>query len=118
MKKKILLVSALVALTVVFAFAVPQPTTEKFEVKDRPNAHIYVTKIYESEFWAEFYMIYEEKTDSFDEKVTEKIMYEFISRYKVDHKFSRVEVEDLEAANIDEDFTRVRKRVIFRQNRK
>lgn len=99
-------------------FAAPETTTDKIAVEGRQDAFIYVTQIYSSEYWAEFFVVYEEKTTTFDEAETEKILYEFISKYKVDKKFSRVEVEDLEAARQTDDITRVTKRVIFRQIRK
>lgn len=97
--------------------AIPQPTTTKYEAEGRSEAYIYMTEIYKADYFAEFYVVYEEKATTFDEAVTEKLLYEFISRYKIDHAFSRVEVEDLEAAKTVEGVTRVTKRVIFRQNR-
>ncbi len=106
-------------LALMFGFAdVPAKTTEKTAVEGRRDAYIYVTKIYDSEYWAEFYVAYEEPSKTFDEAQTEKILYEFISNYKVEHKYSRVEVEDLEAARQSDNVTRVTKRVIFRQLRK
>ncbi|MEL3904142.1 MAG: hypothetical protein P1P63_03370 [Treponemataceae bacterium] len=98
--------------------AATETTTEKIVVDGRSNAYIYVTKIYDSEYWAEFFIVYEENSKTFDEAETEKILYEFISNYKVEHKYSRVEVEDLEAARQTDNVTRVTKRVIFRQIRK
>lgn len=103
-------------LALMFGFAeAPAKTTEKTAVEGRKDAYIYVTKIYDSEYWAEFYVAYEEPSKTFDEAQTEKILYEFISNYKVEHKYSRVEVEDLEAARQSDNVTRVTKRVIFRQ---
>lgn len=102
----------------VFAADGLKPTTEKIQVEGRSEAYIYVTRIYFSEHWAEFYIVYEEKSSTFDEAETEKILYEFFSNYKVEKKFSRVEVEDLEAARETDKVTKVTKRVIFRQTRK
>lgn len=98
--------------------ALPQTTTEKIAVEGRKDAFIYITQIYSSEYWAEFFIVYEEPTSTFNEAETEKILYEFISNYKVEKQFSRVEVEDLEAARQTDKMTRVTKRVIFRQLRK
>ena len=99
-------------------FAVPETSTEKIKVEGKNSAYIYITQIYASEYWAEFFVVYEESSNTFNEADTEKILYEFISKYKLDHNFSRVEVEDLEAARETEKLTRVTKRVIFRKIRK
>ncbi|MEL3908895.1 MAG: hypothetical protein P1P64_07820 [Treponemataceae bacterium] len=111
--------SVLFSLILAFGlFAVTEVTTEKIAVEGHKDAYIYVTQIYASEYWSEFYIVYEEPSNTFDETETEKILYEFFSNYKVEKKFSRVEVEDLEAPRQTEEITRVTKRVIFRQVRK
>lgn len=114
-----------ISLSIVFAllmsaavFAAPETTTEKIPVEGRQDAYLYVTQIYASEYWAEFFIVYEEPSKTFDAAESEKILYEFISNYKVEKKFSRVEVEDLLESQENAQLTRVTKRVIFRQIRK
>lgn len=120
MKKKFFL-AAIFSLFAVFVFAESntiQPKTTKYEIKSRQSAVIFMTEIYSSQYWAEIYLTYEENNDSYDEAIAEKIIYEFISTYKVDNKFSTVEIEDLKAASSDKQKTTILKRLIFRQIRK
>lgn len=114
-----------VAIVAVFAsvslslFAqVAQPKTVEYPVQGRKNAIIKMTEIYKNEYWVEFYLVYEESNKTFDEAATEKAIYEFLSNYKRDNVFARVEIEDLKAAAIGSKNTTVEKRVIFRHLRK
>lgn len=120
MKKKFFAIS-IMALLVLAVFAenpaLVKPKTEKIEIKDRPSAVIYWTKMdipgLENQF--EFYLTYEENNDSFDEAISEKIIMEFIAEYKRTNVFSKFEVEDLKAASRGKTKTTVLKRVIFRK---
>ena len=118
--KKIILACLLVFFPVVSIFAsdVIQPKTVKYEVEGKSSAVIYMTEIYSSEYWTEIYLTYEENNETYDEAETEKAIYEFISKYKVDNKFSTVEIEDLKAASKNDKKTTVLKRLIYRQIRK
>ena len=87
-------------------------------ISNRKNAIIKMTEIYKNEYWVEFYLVYEESNKTFDEAATEKAIYEFLSNYKRDNVFARVEIEDLKAAAIGSKNTTVEKRVIFRHLRK
>ncbi|AGT44023.1 hypothetical protein [Treponema pedis] len=118
MKKKIIISITVLSALAVFASNVIQPKTTKYTVERRSSAAIYMTEIYSSEYWTEVYLTYEEDNDKYDEAETEKEIYEFISKYKVEHKFSTVEIEDLKAAAVGEKKTTVLKRLIFRQIRK
>ena len=119
MKKRIFAVCiAAVLAAAVFAVTEVKPKTVKYSVPGRSTATFYMTEIYAAEFWAEFYLTYEENNDVYDEAEAEKAIYEFISMYKVEHKFSLVEVEELKAATIGKKNTTVLKRIIFRQVRK
>ncbi len=122
MKKKIFIAIMLVASFAVFAAnGIIQPKTTKYRVKaEGRTVYIYMTEIYSSEYWAEVYMDYEEEEDTYDEAVATKIIYEFISKYKVEHKFSIVEIEDLKGPSEGEKDGKiiVKKRLIFRQIRK
>lgn len=119
MKKRFFCISIFAVLTALCVFAnIPQPKTEKFKAEGKSNAFIYMTEIYRSEYWAEFYCTYEEDKNTYDEAETEKILYEFISNYKRDHKFSRVEIEDLKGSSEGEKTITMQKRIIFRQIRK
>lgn len=120
MKKKIF-IPVIMVLFSVFVFAsnnIIQPKTTKYEIENRASATIYMTEIYSSEYWTEIYLTYEEDNNSYDEAIAEGIIYEFISKYKIDNKFSMVEVEDLAARKVGEKTTTVLKRLIFRQVRK
>ena len=122
MKKRIFAISimALLALAVFAENAANVTTkTEKIEVKDRPSAVIYWTKmdVPGLENQVEFYLTYEENNDTYDEAICEKIIMEFIAEYKRINVFSKFEVEDLKAASIGKTKTTVVKRVIFRKVR-
>ena len=113
--KKNLCVATLVAMFSLLSLSlfaqVAQPKTVEYPVQGRK-------KIYKNEYWVEFYLIYEEANKTFDEAATEKAIYEFLSNYKRDNVFARVEIEDLKAAAIGSKNTIVEKRVIFRHLRK
>ena len=122
MKKKFFAISimALLALAVFAQNAANVTTkTQKIEVKDRPSAVIYLTKmdVPGLENQVEFYLTYEENNDTYDEAVCEKIIMEFIAEYKRTNVFSKFEVEDLKAASVGKTKTTVVKRVIFRKVR-
>ena len=122
MKKKFFAISimALLALAVFAQNAANVTTkTQKIEVKDRPSAVMYLTKmdVPGLENQVEFYLTYEENNDTYDEAVCEKIIMEFIAEYKRTNVFSKFEVEDLKAASIGKTKTTVLKRVIFRKVR-
>ena len=122
MKKRIFAISimALLALAVFAENAANVTTkTQKIEVKDRPSAVIYWTKmdVPGLENQVEFYLTYEENNDTYDEAICEKIIMEFIAEYKRTNVFSKFEVEDLKAASIGKTKTTVLKRVIFRKVR-
>ena len=122
MKKKFFAISimALLALAVFAENAANVTTkTQKIEVKDRPSAVMYWTKmdVPGLENQVEFYLTYEENNDTYDEAICEKIIMEFIAEYKRINVFSKFEVEDLKAASIGKTKTTVVKRVIFRKVR-
>ncbi|AAS11755.1 MULTISPECIES: hypothetical protein [Treponema] len=122
MKKKFFAISimALLALAVFAQNAANVTTkTQKIEVKDRPSAVMYLTKmdVPGLENQVEFYLTYEENNDTYDEAVCEKIIMEFIAEYKRTNVFSKFEVEDLKAASVGKTKTTVVKRVIFRKVR-
>ena len=122
MKKKFFALSIMAFLALaVFAENAANVTTktEKIEVKDRPSAVIYWTKmdVPGLENQVEFYLTYEENNDTYDEAICEKIIMEFIAEYKRINVFSKFEVEDLKAASIGKTKTTVVKRVIFRKVR-
>ena len=122
MKKKFFAISimALLALAVFAENAANVTTkTQKIEVKDRPSAVMYWTKmdVPGLENQVEFYLTYEENNDTYDEAVCEKIIMEFIAEYKRTNVFSKFEVEDLKAASIGKTKTTVVKRVSFRKVR-
>ena len=120
MKKKFFALSIMAFLALaVFAENAANVTakTQKIEVKDRPSAVIYWTKmdVPGLENQVEFYLTYEENNDTYDEAICEKIIMEFIAEYKRINVFSKFEVEDLKAASIGKTKTTVVKRVIFRK---
>lgn len=122
MKKKFFAMSIMVLLVLaVFAEnpALVKPKTEKIEIKDRPTAVIYWTRmdVPGLENQLEFYLTYEESNDTYNEADCEKIIMEFIAEYKRINVFSKFEVEDLKAASIGKTKTTVVKRVIFRKVR-
>ena len=122
MKKKFFAISimALLALAIFAENAANVTTkTQKIEVKDRPSAVMYWTKmdVPGLENQVEFYLTYEENNDTYDEAICEKIIMEFIAEYKRINVFSKFEVEDLKAASIGKTKTTVVKRVIFRKVR-
>ena len=122
MRKKFFAISimALLALAIFAENAANVTTkTQKIEVKDRPSAVMYWTKmdVPGLENQVEFYLTYEENNDTYDEAVCEKIIMEFIAEYKRTNVFSKFEVEDLKAASIGKTKTTVVKRVIFRKVR-
>ncbi len=119
MKKKIFIAIMLVASLALFASNTIQPKTTKYKVTaEGRTVYIYMTEIYSSDYWTEVYMTYEEDNDTYDEEVANKIIYEFISKYKLDNKFSKVDIEDLKEATIGDENTTMEKRLIFRQIRK
>ena len=122
MKKKFFAISimALLALAVFAQNAANVTTkTQKIEVKDRPSAVMYLTKmdVPGLENQVEFYLTYEENNDTYNEADCEKIIMEFIAEYKRTNVFSKFEVEDLKAASVGKTKTTVVKRVIFRKVR-
>ncbi|EMB27973.1 hypothetical protein HMPREF9727_01902 [Treponema denticola MYR-T] len=122
MKKKFFAISimALLALAVFAQNAANVTTkTQKIEVKDRPSAVMYLTKmdVPGLENQVEFYLTYEENNDTYNEADCEKFIMEFIAEYKRTNVFSKFEVEDLKAASIGKTKTTVVKRVIFRKVR-
>ncbi|EMB43913.1 MULTISPECIES: hypothetical protein [Treponema] len=122
MKKKFFAISimALLALAVFAQNAANVTTkTQKIEIKDRPSAVMYLTKmdVPGLENQVEFYLTYEENNDTYNEADCEKIIMEFIAEYKRTNVFSRFEVEDLKAASVGKTKTTVVKRVIFRKVR-
>jgi len=114
MNKKILALCAFMLLAVVLSAQTVQPKKQKIKVEGRANASLYMTEVYKTDNWAEYYFVYEENKNTFDENEAEKIMYEFFSNYKRDNAFSSVEVEDLKGASIGKTTTTMEKRVIFR----
>lgn len=114
MNKKILALCTCMLLAVVVSAQTAQPKTEKMKVAGRENAYILMTEIYKTDNWAEYYCVYEEDKNTFDEAAAEKAMYEFFSNYKREHSFSSVEVEDLKGAAIGKTKTTIEKRIIFR----
>ncbi|EGC76994.1 hypothetical protein [Treponema denticola] len=122
MKKKFFAISimALLALAVFAQNAANVTTkTQKIEVKDRPSAVMYLTKmdVPGLENQVEFYLTYEENNDTYNEADCEKFIMEFIAEYKRTNVFSKFEVEDLKAASVGKTKTTVVKRVIFRKVR-
>ncbi|MGP1414414.1 MAG: hypothetical protein ACTTJ6_00575 [Treponema sp.] len=112
-------IGAMIALVSLSLFAqTVKPKTTEYPVQGRKDAVIKMTEIYKNEYWVEFYLVYEEPTRTFDEAATEKAIYEFLSNYKRDNVFARVEIEDLKAATTGAKNTTVEKRVIFRNLRK
>ena len=114
MNKKILALCAFMLLAVIVSAQTVQPKKEKFKVDGRDKAYIYLTEIYKTDNWAEYYCVYEEDKNSFNENDAEKAMYEFFSNYKRDNLFSSVEVEDLKGALVGKTTTTMQKRIIFR----
>ena len=114
MNKKILALCAFMLLAVVVSAQTVQPKKEKIKVDGRDKAYIYLTEIYKTDNWAEYYCVYEEDKNSFNESEAEKAMYEFFSNYKRDNLFSSVEVEDLKGALVGKTTTTMQKRIIFR----
>ena len=122
MKKRIFAISIMAFLALaVFAENAANVTTktQKIEVKDRPSAVMYWTKmdVPGLENQVEFYLTYEESNDTYNEADCEKFIMEFIAEYKRINVFSKFEVEDLKAASIGKTKTTVVKRVIFRKVR-
>ena len=114
MNKKILALCAFMLLAVIVSAQTVQPKKEKFKVDGRDKAYIYLTEIYKTDNWAEYYCVYEEDKKTFDEDAAEKAMYEFFSNYKREHAFSSVEVEDLKGVTVGKSTTTMEKRIIFR----
>ena len=114
MNKKILALCTFMLLAAIMTAQAAQPKREKIKVEGRDTAYIYMTEIYKTDNWAEYYCVYEEDKNTFDENEAEKVMYEFFSNYKRDKGFSSVEVEDLKGASIGKTMTTMEKRVIFR----
>ena len=101
-----------------FAEEATKLTTVEYKVEGRKNAVIKMTETYRNEYWVEFYLVYEESNKTYDEAETEKAIYEFLSNYKRDNVFARVEIEDLKGTTIGKSKTSMQKRVIFRHLRK
>lgn len=122
MKKKVcvaMMASVFAFLSFASVFAdVEQPKTVEYPVPGKKNAKIKMKEIYKNEFWIEFYLVYEEANKTYDEKETEKAIYEFLSNYKRDNVYARVEIEDLKGTSIGKTITTMEKRVIFRHLRK
>ena len=114
MNKKILALCAFMLLAVVLTAQTVQPKKQKIKVEGRENASLYLTEIYKTDNWAEYYCVYEENKNTFNEDEAEKGMYEFFSNYKRDNAFSSVEVEDLKGVTIGKTTTTMEKRVVFR----
>ena len=114
MNKKILALCAFMLLAVVLSAQTIQPKKQKIKVEGRANANLYMTEIYKTDNWAEYYCVYEEDKTKFNEDNAEKAMYEFFSNYKREHAFSSVEVEDLKGVTIGKSTTTMEKRIIFR----
>lgn len=110
-------VFAFLSFASVFADAV-QPKTVEYTVANRKSAKIKMKEIYRNEFWIEFYLVYEEPNKTYDEKETEKAIYEFLSNFKRDNVYARVEIEDLKGTSIGKTVTTMEKRVIFRHLKK
>ena len=86
MNKKILALCAFMLLAVVLSAQTVQPKKQKIKVEGRANASLYMTEIYKTDNWAEYYC----------------------------NAFSSVEVEDLKGATTGQKTTTMEKRVIFR----
>ena len=110
-------VFAFLSFASVFADAV-QPKTVEYTVANRKSAKIKMKEIYRNEFWIEFYLVYEEPNKTYDEKETEKAIYEFLSNFKRDNVYAHVEIEDLKGTSIGKTVTTMEKRVIFRHLKK
>lgn len=93
-------------------------TTVEYKVEGRKNAVIKMTETYRNEYWVEFYLVYEESNKTYDEAETEKAIYEFLSNYKRDNVYARVEIEDLKGTTIGKSKTTMQKRVLFRHLKK
>ncbi len=120
MKKRVYL--AIMAIFALMSFSlIAQAASTKaveYPVKGRKGAVIKMTEIYKNEYWVEFYLVYEESSKTYNESETEKAIYEFLSNYKRDNVFARVEIEDLKGTSIGAKTTIMEKRVIFRHLRK
>lgn len=114
MNKKILALCTFILLAAIMTAQAAQPKREKIKVEGRDTAYIYMTEIYKTDNWAEYYCVYEEDKKTFDEDAAEKAMYEFFSNYKREHAFSSVEVEDLKGVTVGKSTTTMEKRIIFR----
>ena len=114
MKKNIVIFSIFALVAFCATAQAVKPKTEKFPVEGRSTAFLYMTELYKSDNWAEYYCTYEEDKNLFDEAATEKIFYEFFSNYKRDHGYSSVEVEDLKGVTVGAKTTTMVKRIIFR----
>ncbi len=119
MKKTCLAILAMLVVGFsLFAQEGGQPQTVQYKIESRKGATIKMTETYRNEYWVEFYLVYEEPSKTYDEKETEKIIYEFLSNYKRDNVYARVEIEDLKGTSIGAKVTTMQKRVIFRHLRK
>lgn len=114
MNKKILALCTFMMLAVVLSAQTVQAKKQKIQVEGRANAALYMTEIYKTDNWAEYYFVYEEDKNTFDENEAEKIMYEFFSNLKRDKAYSSLEVEDLKGATTGKKTTTIEKRVVFR----
>ncbi|CEM60800.1 hypothetical protein DWQ65_05955 [Treponema phagedenis] len=114
MKKKLIVLSVLLGFTCILTAQVVQPKTTKIKVEGRKNAYLYMTEIYKTNNWAEYYFKYEEDKNTYDEAETEKFLYEYFANYKREHGYSTIEVEDLKGSSFGEKLTSMEKRVVFR----
>lgn len=114
MNKKIIALCIFMLLAVAAIAQVSQPKKTKYPVEGRKNASIFMTEIYKTDSFAEFYCLYEEDKNTFKENDAEKFLYEFFSNFKREHVYSSVEVEDLKGVTVGDKTTTMVKRVIFR----
>ena len=80
--KKNVCVAMMVSMFALFSFAsvfadAVQPKAVEYTVPSKKTAKIKMKEIYRNEFWVEFYLVYEEPNKTYDEKDTEKAIYEF-----------------------------------------
>lgn len=121
MKKNVcvaIMASMFAFLTVSLFSEAMQPKVVEYKVESRKGATIKMKEIYSNEFWVEFYLVYEESKKTYNEAETEKAIYEFLSNYKRDNVYARVEIEDLKGTSIGKMTTTMEKRVIFRHLKK
>lgn len=121
--KKNVFVAMMVSMFALFSFVsvfadATQIKPVEYTVAGRKTAKITMKEIYRNDYWVEFYLVYEEPNKTYDEKETEKAIYEFLSNYKRDNVYARVEIEDLKGTSIGKTTSKMEKRVIFRHLKK